>query len=155
MALRNFTVSSKLSAAPDTVWQHAISPSGVNREFQPLLRMTFPAGASDISRNWEPGKRLFRSWILFAGIFPLECDNIVFEEVEPGHRFLERSSMLTQRVWEHERVIEPCSQGCRVSDRVCFESRLKSLEWFFLPVFKATFRWRHRKLLGLFGAQAA
>jgi hypothetical protein len=78
----------------------------VNREFRPLLRMTFPQGISDLTAAWKPSERLFRSWLLLAGIFPIDYDDVVFEEVEPGRRFLERSSLLTQRVWEHERTIE-------------------------------------------------
>ena len=65
--------------------------------------MTFPGVAGDITAGWKPRQRLFRSWILLAGIIPVEYDDIVFEEVEPGHRFQERSSMFTLRVWEHER----------------------------------------------------
>jgi hypothetical protein len=76
---------------------------------------------------------------------------VVFEAVEPGRRFLERSAMLTQRVWQHERVIEPCPHGCRVTDRVCFEPRLPGLGSLFVLVFKAVFHWRHRNLRRLFG----
>lgn len=148
-------VSSSLSAGPEVLWRHAVSPAGVNREFRPLLRMTFPPGISDLTAGWRPGERLFRSWLLVAGLLPVEYDDLVFAEVEPGRRFLERSSLLTQRVWEHERIIESTSLGCRVTDRVRFLPRLSCLAALYGPLFKAVFRLRHRNLRGLFGEAAA
>ena len=109
----DFVVSSMLSTPPDVLWRHAVSPAGVNREFRPLLRMTFPADISDFTAAWQPGERLFRSWLLLGGLLPIEYDDLTLAEVEPGRRFLERSSMFLQRVWEHERVVEPITQGCR------------------------------------------
>ena len=153
-SLGEFVVSSNLGAGPEVLWRHAVSPSGVNRELRPLLRMTFPSGISDLTDSWRPGERLFRSWLLVAGVVPIEYDDVVFEEVEPGRRFLERSTLLTQRVWEHERIIEPASQGSRVTDRVCFVPKVPWLSAFYGSVFKAVFRWRHRKLRGLFGETA-
>lgn len=149
---RAFSLSSELSAEPGVVWRHAVSPAGVNREFHPFLRMTFPAGLGDITAGWQPGRRLFRSWLLLAGILPVEYDDIRLKEVEPGRRFLERSTMLLQRVWEHERVIEPVGAGCRVTDRVCFMPRVPGTGLLLAPVFRAVFRWRHRRLRRLFGA---
>jgi hypothetical protein len=117
--------------------------------------MTFPSGISDVTAAWLPGKRLFRSWLLVAGVVPVEYDDVVFEAVEPGRRFLERSTLLTQRVWEHERIIEPAAQGCQVTDRVRFVPRWP---WFAAPhgfIFQAVFGWRHRNLRKLFGEAAA
>jgi ligand-binding SRPBCC domain-containing protein len=152
---RVFTLSSDLSAPAITVWRHAVSPDGVNSEFRPLLRMTFPPQVGDLTERWRPGKKLFRSWILVAGLLPVEYDDIVIEEVDPGRRFLERSSMLTQRVWEHERVIEPCAGGCRITDRVLFEPRLPGTGAVFSAIFKRVFQWRHRNLRRLFNGSTA
>ncbi len=146
-----FSFSSDLSAQPDVVWRHAISPAGVNREFMPLLRMTFPANTTNLVASWTPGQRLFRSWLLLGGLLPVEYDDVVFVEVEEGRRFLERSSMLTQRIWQHERVIEPIDRGCRVTDRVGFVPRASWLAPGYARVFKATFWWRHWNLRRTFG----
>jgi hypothetical protein len=116
--------------------------------------MTFPQGISDLTAAWKPSERLFRSWLLLAGIFPIDYDDVVFEEVEPGRRFLERSSLLTQRVWEHERTIESTPEGCLVTDRVRFVPRLPWLAGLYRPVLRAVFRWRHRNLRSLFGEAA-
>jgi ligand-binding SRPBCC domain-containing protein len=146
-----FVVTSALSAKPDVVWLHSVSPVGVNREFRPFLRMTFPPGVSDLTAGWRPGERQFRSWLLAAGLIPVEYDDVSFVEIEPGRRFLERSSMFTQRVWEHERTIEPASDGCRIRDRVRFVPRLRWLSPVHGLVFRAVFQWRHRCLRRLFG----
>ena len=147
-----FVVSSVLSAAPEALWRHATSPAGVNRELRPLLRMTFPRDTRDLTAGWQPGVRLFRSWLLLAGLLPVEYDDVVFVEVEPGRRFLERSSLFTQRVWEHERILEAMGDGCRLTDRVRFIPRLAFLAPLQGPVFQAVFRLRHRNLRALFGA---
>lgn len=146
-----FSVSSRLLASPEIVWAQATSPAGVNREFRPLLRMTFPPGIRDLTAAREPGERLFRSWLVLGGVLPVEYDDVSFAEVEPGVRFLERSSMLSQRVWEHERVIEPDPHGCRVTDRVRFVPRFPWLARLYAPLFRAVFRLRHRNLRRMFG----
>ncbi len=150
-----FEFSSVLAAPAEILWSHATSPEGVNRELRPLLRMTFPDGVEDLVAGWQPGRKRFRSWLLLAGFVPVEYDDVVFEEVEAGRRFLERSSLLTQRVWEHERVIEPTEGGCRLTDRVRFEPRAPGLTRVQRATFQAVFRWRHRNLRRLFGASAA
>jgi ligand-binding SRPBCC domain-containing protein len=150
-----FVVSSRLAAEAGVVWRHAVSPSGVNRELRPLLRMTFPPDVGDLTAEWQPGRRLFRSWLLAGGILPIEYDDLAFEEIEVGRRFLERSALFTQRVWEHERTIEPVPGGCRVTDRIRFVPRLRWLAGLHGPVFRAVFRWRHRKLRALFGEAVA
>ncbi len=150
-----FVVSSHLSAAPERVWRHAVSPAGVNRELRPLLRMTFPPDMADLTTGWKPGRRRFRSWLLLGGVLPVEYDELAFAEVEPGRRFLERSTLLSQRLWEHERTVEPTARGCRITDRVRFEPRIAWLAPLHAPVFRAVFRWRHRNLRRLFGGAEA
>lgn len=150
-----FVVSSTLAAEPAALWRHAVSPSGVNREFRPLLRMTFPSDVRDITAAWHPGERLFRSWLLLAGVVPIDYDDLVFEEVDRGHRFLERSALFSQRLWEHERLVEPVLGGSRVTDRVRFVPRVTWLAGVYRPIFEAVFRWRHHNLRELFGDVAA
>jgi ligand-binding SRPBCC domain-containing protein len=148
--MREFAISSDLHAAPDVVWQHATSPAGINREFRPLLRMTFPKDLGDLEAVWRPGERLFRSWMLLFGIVPVEYDDLTLIAVEPGRRFHERSSLLTQRVWEHERRIDPAPGGCRLTDRVQFSPRIAWLGPVYALVFRAVFRLRHWNLRRLF-----
>ncbi len=148
--LGELRVASRLAADPESVWSHAVTPAGVNRELSPLLRMTFPKGVEELTAGWRPGERAFRSWLLLGGVLPVEYDDVCFVEIEPGRRFLERSSLFSQRVWEHERTVEPAASGCVVTDRVRFEPRLAWLGPLFAPVFRLTFRLRHRNLRRIF-----
>ncbi len=143
-----------LRASPEALWRHADSPAGVNRELGPLLRMSFPDGTASITGGWKPGQRVCRSWLLLFGLLPIEYDDLSFVEVDPGRRFLERSELLSQRSWEHERTIAPHRAGCRVRDRVRFSARLPFLEAAYAPVFRWVFRLRHRNLRRTFGSAA-
>ena len=152
--MRRFEITSELAAGADEVWSHATSPAGVNYEMSPLLRMTFPRNAENLTETWAPGRTLFRSWLLLGGVLPVEYDDIAFVAVEPGRRFHERSVLLSQRVWEHERLIEPIAAAagsCRVTDRLAFEPRLAPLGAVYEAVFRRVFAHRHRRLRKRFG----
>lgn len=150
-----FEFSSRLAAPAAEVWAHATSMRGVNRELFPLARMTHPAEYSVLEPARVPiGQRAFRSWILAFGIFPIDYDDLTLIELEPGRRFLERSPMLTQREWQHERVIEPAAGGSMITDRVSFAPRVPWLGPLFLPVFRMAFALRHRNLRRIFRARA-
>ena len=151
MAARGFELTSRLAAPPDVVWAHATSFAGVNRELFPLARMTHPRGATLDPAGIVLGQRLLRSWILAAGILPIDYDDLTFVELEPGRRFLERSPMLSQREWTHERIVEPDGRGARVTDRVRFVPRVAALGPLHEPVFRLAFRLRHRNLRRRFG----
>ena len=147
-----FEFSSRLAAPASEVWAHATSMRGVNRELFPLARMTHPRELSVLDPELVPlGRRVFRSWILAAGLVPIDYDDLTFIELEPGRRFLERSPMLTQREWQHERVIEPTAGGSIITDRVQFVSRAPALGALFLVVFRLAFRLRHWHLRRMFG----
>jgi hypothetical protein len=118
----------------------------------PLARMTFPAHVVDlVPATVALDRRLFRSWILLFGFLPVDYDDLTLCEIEPERRFLERSPMLSQRTWEHERTIEPVPHGCRVCDHVRFEPRIALLGAVYAPIFRAAFALRHRNLRRLFG----
>jgi hypothetical protein len=153
--LRRFSIASRLHVSPAIAWHHAVSPEGVNREFRPLLRMTFPPNTLDLTASWRPGERRFRSWLLLGGFLPVDYDDVTFVEVERGRRFVERSTLLSQRTWQHERVIEADERGCVLTDRVAFLPRVRILGAIHLLVFRAVFRLRHRNLQRDFGGRAA
>jgi len=148
----DIAISSRLRAAAGDVWARALTAAGVNDELRPFVRMTFPAGTDDLLEGLVLGRRLCRSWILLGGVLPVDYDDVTMVALEPGRRFLERSTMLTQRVWEHERLIEVDAAGCRLTDRVRFEPRLALLGPAYRAIFAATFRWRHRRLRARWGA---
>ena len=90
------------------------------------MRMTAPARV----RALDPaevvlGERIFRSWVLLFGVIPIDYDDLTLIALEPGRGFHERSRMLSMRVWEHERTLEPDGEAAaRVRDRLSFEPRL-------------------------------
>jgi ligand-binding SRPBCC domain-containing protein len=147
-----FTVSSRVAAVPDVVWTHALTLRGVNQELFPLARMTCPRGIANLDVSRESlGKRQFRSWILAACLLPIDFDDITFVELGPG-RFLERSPMLSQKLWEHERRVEAVHGGSLVTDRVTFTPKLGFLGPLMRVIYLLTFRLRHRNLRRIFGA---
>jgi hypothetical protein len=92
-----------------------------------------------------------------AGVLPIEVDTISIAELEPGRRFLERSTMLLFRSWEHERTLLPTgADSCTVQDRVGFELRMPlalvpGLAWICRRQVGWLFSHRHRRLKTAFG----
>lgn len=150
-----FAVRSRLATSADAVWNHAIRLDGVNRELAPLARMTAPRAFRAIDLEQAPlGVRVFRSWILVFGFLPIDYDDLTLVELERGRRFLERSTLLTQALWEHERVVTPADAGCVLSDRVRFTPRVAFLGPLHRAVFRLVFELRHRNLRRIFGGRA-
>jgi ligand-binding SRPBCC domain-containing protein len=145
--------SSVVPGPAEEVWARAISEEGINDELRPILRMTMPAGLRGKTvDDVEVGVPLGRSWILLFGLIPVDYDDLQLAELGPGHRFLERSQMLSMRVWQHERSVEPAGEGSsRVTDRLGFELR-RPLAWapgssrLARAIVAALFRHRHRRL---------
>ncbi len=148
-----FRIATTLPAEPAAVWERAMSAEGINAELGPLLRMTVPRGVESLDlHNLEPGP-LGRSWLLLFGVIPVDYDQIGLERIEPGHGFLERSSMLSMRLWEHERTIVAAEGGGAViADRLAWEPRLPLPGRLPRPLVRAIFRHRHRQLQRHFGA---
>src|SRR5688572_22277928 len=96
-----FAITSVLAASPQRVWAHASSIEGISFELGPWLHMSVPRGTdarslSDrlsrgaVSLPWSMG----RAWLLLLGLVPFDWDDMTIVELQPGQRFLERSSML-------------------------------------------------------------
>ncbi len=152
--------SSTLAQPADEVWAEVTTPSGINRELRPWLRMTVPRRIRRLSlQHVELGVLVCRSWVLLLGLIPFEYDDLVLVERGPGLRFLERSSTFATGMWQHERVVEPSASGCTLTDRVSFAlrrplARLPGLAASHGRVVRAIFAHRHRRLEARFGAGA-
>jgi len=140
-------VASEVDADAETVWARVTDPAGINHELGPWMRMTVPRGARDFGLDDpEPG-RLGRSWVLLFGFLPFDYDDLNVVRVEPGRGFLERSTMLSQRLWEHERALTPLGEGrCQVTDRIAWEPRLPVPGRLLRPLILTIFKHRHRRL---------
>ena len=145
-------LSSDLGASPERVWERITTPEGVNYELRPFFRMTFPSEVPRLdSRSVPIGSRIGRCWLLLLGLLPVDYDDVTLVRVDDGRGFLERSSMLTQRVWEHERTVERTDRGCRLTDRVRFEPRALVAGRPYRAGALRLFRHRHRRLRRAFG----
>lgn len=150
------TLTSELDGDVGAVWARITDPAGINDELRPLLRMTIPRGAGDFGLDdLEPGG-IGRSWLLLFGFLPFDYDDLTIIRLEHGRGFLERSSMLSQRLWEHERTLVPLGEGrCRVTDRVAWEPRPPLPGAWLRPLIRAVFRHRHGRLRLRFAPDAA
>lgn len=147
------TRSCRLRAPPGEVWRCATSMPEVDREMRPILRMTWPreADARALDDPGVPvGEPLFTSWILLFGVLPVDRMRVTLAEVEPGRRFVERSTPAVLRSWRHAREVAPDGEGCRVTDTLELEAPAFGgavaafVGWFFSH--------RHRRLRARFGA---
>jgi hypothetical protein len=146
-----FRIASSLRAEPAAVWERATSAEGINFELGPVLRMTVPRGLDSLDlKDLKPG-RLGRSWILLFGLVPFDYDDIGLVRVEAERGFLERSTMLSQRLWEHERTLHGEGEGTVIEDRLAWELRAPLPGRLLRPLIAATFRHRHRRLQRHFG----
>ena len=147
----HYEISSTVPADVDAVWAHCSTMTGVSRELWPWLRMTYPDGAESlVPATFVPGKPLFRSTLLLCGLLPVDRTDLTIVELEPGRRFFERSAMASQRVWEHERLLEPIVEGTRITDRLRWRGRFSGATTAFALAVPPLFRWRHYRLQQIF-----
>jgi ligand-binding SRPBCC domain-containing protein len=150
--MTSVTLSSQIDAPAEEVWARATTQEGINDELRPVLRMTLPRSLEGMTIEDAPiGEVAGRSWILLLGFLPVEYDDLRLVELEPGHRFLERSSMLSLKTWQHERIVEPTGdRSCQVTDRLTFEMRQPlafiGAERIARAVVARLFAHRHRRL---------
>jgi hypothetical protein len=131
------------------------SAAGINDELRPFLRMTAPRELRERGLDAVVvGERVCRSWVLLFGLVPVDYDDITLVRLDPPRGFLERSTMLSQRVWQHERTIEPAAEGCVLSDRIGYEPRLPVPDAILRALYRAVFGHRHRRLRARFGGRA-
>jgi ligand-binding SRPBCC domain-containing protein len=128
------------------------SVAGINDEFWPLFRMTAPRSLRERGLDEvELGTRICRSWVLLAGVLPIDYDDITLVRLDPPNGFLECSSMLSQRSWQHERTLEQLPQGCLLTDSVRYQPRLPIPDIALRTLYRRVFRHRHRRLRRRFG----
>ncbi len=144
---------SDLGAPADEVWAAATDLAAINDELGPWMRMTAPRSWRTLSvENVTPGRRLFRSWLLVLGVLPVDYDDLTISEIGPGHRFQERSRMLSASVWEHERLVTATGpRSCRLTDRVRFVPRTALHRAVLRRVVPRLFAHRHRRLRRRYG----
>jgi hypothetical protein len=142
----SFTRSSELQVDAGVFLSH-FTLDQVNAELHPLVRMTAPdewSGRPIV--EWPANQPLFTSWILLFGVLPIDRHAFCLRSVSPAEGFDEDSSSTMNRYWRHQRRVTPIEGGCRVTDRVEYESRLPLWGSLLKPVYELVFRHRHRNL---------
>lgn len=155
MQASRFTLTSIIDAPINEVWDFVTSPAGINTELMPVVKMTVPPKMKDRPiRDFQPGAKIGRSWLLLGGLIPIDFDNITLTEIEPGRRFLECSTMGSMRRWQHERKLEAKSERqTEVTDHIEYVLRLPipRLAKLIRPMLQWLFRHRHKQLKKHFG----
>lgn len=120
------------------------------------MTMTLPRRASGLTVETIPlGRPIGRAWLRLFGLIPFDFDHLTVVELEAGVRFLERSTMVSMRRWEHERTLTPVPGGTQVHDRVTLQPRLPvpGLGVLLARVVDLLFKHRHRRLRSYFATR--
>ena len=145
-----------VGAPPERVWARVVTPEGINDELRPWLTMSMPRGRQDLTVDTIPvGSPVGRCWMRLFGVLPFDYDELMLAELWPGRGFHEESTMVSMRLWRHERTLDPDSGGkTLVRDRLTFELRtpLRLLTPVVAAGIGALFSHRQRKLQRHFGA---
>ena len=138
-------LSTHVAAPPAEVWAWMTSFEGISKEMSPYMHMSAPSGVTSLkSVPFEPGKRLFRSWITLFHVVPFDYSDLTLESLEEGVGFVEQSPMGTMRSWRHVRRIVQAESGCVLTDELTFEPRIAG--WLTHKIVRAFFQHRHRML---------
>ncbi|MEE2733520.1 MAG: hypothetical protein VYA55_22050 [Pseudomonadota bacterium] len=137
--------TSELKASTPEVWEWMTSFEGISKEMSPLMVMTAPAHVKSLeSVAFEPGKPIFRSWLLLFKVLPFDYSDFTLERVDVGTGFVEQSSMGSMRLWRHVRNIQSIEGGCMLTDELTYEPRFAGV--IAHQFVKMLFKHRHRQL---------
>lgn len=146
---------SAIDAPVERVWERIVTPEGINDELRPWMTMSMPRGAKDLTVETIPvGRPVGRCWMRLFGVLPFDYDHLTIVELWPGRGFHEESTMLSMRLWRHERTLEPVDDaGTALRDRLTFELRapLRALTPVIATGIGALFTHRQRRLRRYFG----
>jgi ligand-binding SRPBCC domain-containing protein len=139
-----------VDAPAEHVWARVVTPEGINDELRPWMTMSVPRGAEALTIDNVPiGTPIGRCWMRLFGVLPFDYDRLTIAELQPGLGFREESTMLSMRLWCHERTVTPDGDGkAVVRDRITFQLRgvLRLLTPIVAAGLRALFGHRHRRL---------
>jgi ligand-binding SRPBCC domain-containing protein len=155
LVIRVIERRSVVPAPAERVWARVVTPAGINDEMFPVMTMSIPGGAEELTVDTIPlGTPVGRAWLRLFGVVPFDYDLLTIAELEPGRRFLEQSTMLSMSSWQHERTVTPETDATAVvHDRVSFSPRvvLRPAAPLLAAGIGAFFSHRHRRLQRHFG----
>jgi ligand-binding SRPBCC domain-containing protein len=139
-----------VDASAEQVWARVVTPEGINDELRPWMTMSMPRGAESLTVDNVPiGTPVGRCWMRLFGVLPFDYDHLTIAELWPGRGFHEESTMMSMRLWRHERSVKPEGDGKTVvRDRLTFQLRavLRPLTPVVAVGIRALFGHRHRRL---------
>ena len=147
---------SNVDAPADQVWARVVTMEGINDELRPWMTMSMPRGKESLTVDDIPvDEPVGRCWMRLFGVLPFDYDDLTIAELWPGRGFHEESTMLSMRLWRHERTLEPDGAGTLVRDRLTFELRgpLRLLSPIVADGIGALFSHRQRRLQRHFGGR--
>jgi ligand-binding SRPBCC domain-containing protein len=115
------------------------SVEGISTELAPVVRMTVPRSSSTLlPGDVVTGERLFYSWVLLLGLFPIDRMEFTLSSVDVGRGFVEESPTLTMKRWRHERSLATGDGGTVLTDRLTFEPKFlpRLVRWFVTRLFE-------------------
>lgn len=144
--MQTFEIESYLTVDAALLAQEILNMSAVNDELRPLLTMSVPEYWHSIPiSDWPVNKPLFHSTIYLCGVFPVDRHYFTFSHTS-SLGFIESSYSLMNTKWHHERTIKHKGNGAMVKDIVIYQSKLCILGRLSMPLYKAIFKHRHRRL---------
>ena len=139
-----------VDAPADEVWARVVTPEGINDEVRPWMTMSMPRGAKSLTVDNVPiGTPIGRCWLRLFGVLPFEYDRLCIAQLDRGRSFDEQSTMMSMRLWRHERIVTPHDDGkALVRDRITFKLRapLRIATPVVASGLRALFGHRHRRL---------
>ena len=148
MPTERLTFVTNVPTSTEEIWSWSTSIRGIQAEMWPVLKITFPKDLKHIDKDTALGKPLCRCHFLLFGLFPMDMSKLTFVELEPGHRFVEQSPLVSMQMWRHERIVTAVGDGATVTDNLTFSPRFASpvVKWFV----KLFFEHRHAVLARTF-----
>ena len=144
-----------VDAPPERVWARVVTPECINDELRPWMTMSMPRGKKLLTVDNVPvGSPVGRCWMRLFGVLPFDYDDLMIAELWPGRGFHEESTMLSMRLWRHERTLVPDRETKTVVRlRLTFELRapLRVLTPIIAAGIGALFAHRQRRLQRHFG----
>jgi ligand-binding SRPBCC domain-containing protein len=138
-----------VDAPAEQVWARVVTPEGINDELRPWMTISMPRGAESLTVDNVPiGTPIGRAWLRLFGVLPFDYDRLTIAELQPGRGFREESTMLSMRLWRHEREVTPDGEKAVVRDHITFELRapLRPAAPVVAAGLRALFGHRHRRL---------
>ena len=124
---------------------------GVNYELGPVLHMSAPAEWANLHfADWAENRELFTSKITLFGFIPFDSHQFRFKATHVTG-FHENSRNIMNSLWEHRRELCGDDSTTTVTDRVSYESKIGVLGYLMYPIYRAVFRYRHRRLKTKYG----